>query len=163
MLNGHGLSTYIPTPNNVLSQFAIYDYRIQKFTGALRFSLPILRLRPSRTHIAISTYNTVEVARVSGSPEKVCSFETTDNPRGLLDFQANWLAFPGRTDGHVQLVKMEADTVQAGRIHILPAHSGPLSAVHLSRDGKLLATAGQKVWLCHSVNEQPSCSHFSAC
>lgn len=67
-------------------------------------------------------------------------YGTWDNPLGLACLGKKYLAFPGRSAGHVQLIELET-----GNISIIPAHSSALRAMALSPDGEVLATASETV------------------
>ncbi|OCK85244.1 putative phosphatidylinositol 3,5-bisphosphate-binding protein [Lepidopterella palustris CBS 459.81] len=112
----------------------------------LEFRTPVQRVRLSRTHIVVVLLNSVNLYRFVSPPQKVSTFETANNPFGLCCLGDKMMTFPGRTPGQVQLVELSTRNVS-----IIPAHSTPLRALELSRDGEVLATASEtgtlvRVW-----------------
>ncbi|ROT41035.1 WD repeat domain phosphoinositide-interacting protein [Sodiomyces alkalinus F11] len=90
-------------------------------------------------HIVVVLQDSVRLYTVSKRPEFVSHYETAPNLLGLCCMSDRLLALLGNTPGHVQLVDRATRTV-----NIIPAHNSPLRALHMSRDGKLLATASYK-------------------
>lgn len=88
----------------------------------------------------MALHNYIYVYRFSTTPKKIYSFETVDNPLGLVCLGPHQVAFPGRSPGQVRQVQLET-----GNVSIVPAHETQLKALALSNDGTLLATAGEKV------------------
>ena len=82
--------------------------------------------------------NSVHVYAFSSPPEKLSIFETADNLNGLCCLGTKVVAFPGRTQGQVQLVE-----IATGNVSIIPAHGTPLRAMEMSPNGEILATASE--------------------
>ncbi|KAL9112722.1 MAG: hypothetical protein Q9227_003025 [Pyrenula ochraceoflavens] len=118
------------------NKVVIWDDAKQKPAISLEFKTPVLRVRLSKARIIVVLQNSVHVYAFSTPPNRLSVYETSDNPLGLCCLGAKLVAFPGRSHGQIQVV--EHDT---GNISIIPAHSSPLRALELSRDGALLATA----------------------
>ncbi|KAI0203261.1 WD40 repeat-like protein [Astrocystis sublimbata] len=93
----------------------------------------------SRTRVVVVQQNSVRLYAFEKPPKPLAKYETADNLLGLCCLTDKYLAFPGRTPGHVQVVRLATDSVS-----ILPAHSSSLRALQLSSDGELLATASEK-------------------
>lgn len=69
-------------------------------------------------------------------------YETSTNPHGLCCVSGDTIALPGLTSGQAQVLDS-----QAKRKRVIAAHNSPLRAMALSKDGQLLATAGENVFL----------------
>ncbi|KAI5298940.1 Phosphatidylinositol 3,5-bisphosphate-binding protein [Ascosphaera atra] len=121
-------------------KMVIWDDYKQRVVITLEFPTPVLRACLSKALIVVALRNSIEIYAFSTKPQRKYSFETGDNPQGLVSLGPNIVAFPGRTPGQVQIVELEN-----GNVSIIPAHEMPLKALGLSRDGSLLATAGEKV------------------
>ncbi len=106
----------------------------------LEFRTTVCRVRLTRQRLVVALQNTVHVYHFSAPPKVLSVYETADNPYGLCALSSKVVAFQGRTAGQVQLV--EVDT---GNVSIIPAHTSPLRALELSRDGELIATASENV------------------
>lgn len=120
---------------------------------SLEFPTAVQRVRVSRSRIIVTLLNSVNVFKFSATPEKLSSFETANNPYGLCCLGKDLVVFPGRTPGQVQLVRLSDNIVS-----IIPAHTAPLSAIALSPDGEVLATASEsgtliRVWSTASSNK----------
>ncbi|GAA5831808.1 hypothetical protein JCM11251_003893 [Rhodosporidiobolus azoricus] len=104
------------------------------------------------------------------------SYDTTDNPRGLIalatDPGASLLAFPGRQPGQVQLVRLppydpstlplppppshDPTTAPYPSVSIILAHESSLSALSTTPSGVLLATSSSKGTLVRIWDSQTS-------
>lgn len=135
-LVGGGRSPKFPQ-NKVI----IWDDIKQKSVITLEFRSEIHAVRLSRTRIIVVLIGTVHIYAFSSPPNRLHVFETHDNPLGLVALSTKTLAFPGRTPGHVQLFDLNT-----GIVNIIPAHSSPLSAITISPQGDLLATASETVF-----------------
>ncbi|KAI1181197.1 WD40 repeat-like protein [Nemania sp. FL0916] len=93
----------------------------------------------TKTRVVVVQQNSVRLYAFEKPPKPLAKYETADNLLGLCCLTDKYLAFPGRTPGHVQVVQLATDSVS-----ILPAHSSSLRAIQLSTDGELLATASEK-------------------
>lgn len=117
-------------------QLIIWDDAKQKAVMSVEVRTSILSVRLTKSRIVIALKNSIHVYAFSLPPKKLSVFETADNPLGLVCLGSKLLAFPGRSQGQVQLYELET-----GNVSIIPAHSSPLRAMNLSPDGELLATA----------------------
>ncbi|EXJ62914.1 hypothetical protein A1O7_03357 [Cladophialophora yegresii CBS 114405] len=116
----------------------IWDDAKQKVAITLEQKTAVLRVRLTKSWIAIAIQNSIHLYKFSSPPERSASFETVDNPLGLCCLGARIVAFPGRSPGKVQLVELAS-----GNVSIIPAHTSALRAMDLSSDGQLLATASE--------------------
>lgn len=67
-------------------------------------------------------------------------YDTARNPYALCCISGDTMILPGLTSGQVQLLGLTDK-----RKRVMPAHDAPLRQIALSRDGEILATAGEKV------------------
>ena len=116
----------------------IWDDAKQKPVINLEFRSEVLAVRLSRSRIIVVLLSAVHIYAFSSPPNRLHVFETDLNPFGLVHLGEKMLAFPGRRPGHVNLFDLTSENVS-----IIPAHSSALSALVISPDGKLLATASE--------------------
>ncbi|KAF2454127.1 WD40-repeat-containing domain protein [Lineolata rhizophorae] len=133
-LVGGGKQPHFPE-NKVI----IWDEKSQTAAITMEFRTEVKRVCLSKDHIVVVLLNSVNLYRFAKPPSKITMFETSNNPFGLCCLGKRVVAFPGRTPGHVQIVELATKNVS-----IVPAHSLPLRALDLSRDGEFLATASEK-------------------
>ena len=136
-LVGGGRSPKFP-PNKVI----IWDDIKEKAVITLEFRSEVHAVRLSRQRIIVVLIGTVHIYAFSSPPTRLHVFETHDNPLGLVALSSKFLAFPGRTPGHVNIFDLAT-----GIVSIIPAHSTPLSAITISPQDDLLATASETVFL----------------
>lgn len=133
------------TDHSIANQMIIWDDSKQRVVITLEFKSAVLRTLLSKSLIVIALRNSIEIYQFSTTPRKIHEFETGDNSEnGLVCLGPDIVAFPGRTAGQVQLVDLKT-----GNVSIIPAHETRLRTLALSRDGLLLATAGEKVSIEH--------------
>jgi hypothetical protein len=72
----------------------------------------------------------------NGSKSRIGVYETASNLHGHCCLGSRKLAFPGRTQGHVQVVDLETR-----KVSILPAHKEAVRAIAMSKDESIVATA----------------------
>lgn len=123
---------------DICLQVVIWDDAKQKVAITLELKTAVLRVRLTKSWIAIAIHNSIHLYKFSSPPEKTAVFETVDNPLGLCCLGNRLVAFPGRSPGKVQLVELAS-----GNVSIIPAHTSALRAMDLSADGQLLATASE--------------------
>lgn len=116
----------------------IWDDAKQKAAITLEQKTAVLRVRLTKSYIAIAIQNSIHLYKFSSPPERTAIFETADNPLGICCLGSRVVAFPGRSPGKVQLVELAS-----GNVSIIPAHTSALRAMDLSSDGSLLATASE--------------------
>lgn len=120
----------------------IWDDSKRKVAAQLSVLTSVRGVRISRTHIVVALLNSIRVYHFLSTPELYQAYETASNPYGLCCLGASTLLFPGRTAGQVQVVELNT-----GNVSIIPAHSGALRALALSRDEEVIATASETVGL----------------
>jgi len=125
-------------PKYPQNKVVIWDDSKQKSAMALDFRTQVLRVRLSRTRIVVALQNSIHVYAFSSPPEKLSTYETTDNFNGLCCLGTELIAFPGTAAGRVQLVD-----IKRGNISIIAAHTSSLKAMEMSPDGQILATASE--------------------
>lgn len=119
-------------------QVMIWDDAKQKVVITLELKTAVLRVRLTKSWIAIAIQNSIHLYKFSSPPERTAIFETADNPLGICCLGSKIVAFPGRSPGKVQLVELSS-----GNVSIIPAHTAALRAMDLSGDGQYLATASE--------------------
>jgi WD repeat-containing protein 45 len=134
-LVGGGRSPAIPQ-----HKVTIWNDGNRKKIITLEFRSSVKRVRLSRTKIVVVLKNAVNYYSFAQPPEKLGSCETIDNPKGLCVLSAKHMAFPGRTQGHVQVLD-----IATKNISIIPAHTTALAALCISPRGDLIATASEQV------------------
>jgi WD repeat-containing protein 45 len=125
----------------------IWDDAKQRTAITLELKTAVLRVRLTKSRIAVALQNSIHLYNFSSPPEKSSVFETAENPLGLVCLGSKIVAFPGRSPGKVQLVELSS-----GNVSIIPAHTSALRALDLSRDGTLLATASETGTLIRVFN-----------
>ncbi|KAF2758387.1 WD40 repeat-like protein [Pseudovirgaria hyperparasitica] len=131
----------------------IWDDLKEKTPITLEFRSPVQRVRISRSHLVVVLLNSVNLYKLASPPQKLATFDTANNPYGLCCLGEQLMVFPGRTPGQIQLVRLSNNLVS-----IIPAHSSQLSALDLSADGEILATASEqgtliRVWATTSSSK----------
>jgi hypothetical protein len=108
------------------------------------FTLPALTtvrgVRISRTHIVIVLQTSVKVYKFEVPPQPWGEYQTVENPYGICCLGTKHLAIPAITSGQVRLIELATKNVS-----LVPAHTSPLRALDISRDGQILATASETV------------------
>ncbi|CAI7648649.1 unnamed protein product [Penicillium manginii] len=120
------------------NKLVIWDDAKQKAAITLEFQTSVLGIGLSKSRIVVALLNSIHVFAFATEPKKLSFYETCDNPLGLVCLGEKVLAFPGKSAGQVRLVELTT-----GNISIIPAHSSPLRAMALGRDGEVLATASE--------------------
>jgi len=118
------------------NKVVMWDDLKQRPVIGLDFRTQVLKVRLSRTRIVVALQNSIHVYAFSSPPEKLSTYETTDNFNGLCCLGTEHIVFPGTAAGRVQLVG-----IKTGNISIIAAHTSSLKAMELSPDGQILATA----------------------
>ncbi len=141
------------------NKVVIWDDTKQKSVMELDFTSSVRAVRLRRDRIIVVLENKVIVYSFASPPEKLHTFETCDNELGLCalaPLENNVLAFPGRTEGFIQIAYLSNSshlspdqptrmTRASPNISIIHAHAGSLSCLNISQDGKLVASASAVV------------------
>ncbi|KAI9137658.1 WD40-repeat-containing domain protein [Paraphysoderma sedebokerense] len=135
----------------------LYDDLKGKPIVTLEFRSPIKNVKLRRDSIIVTLKTKIYVYSFGPTPKKLISMETAENELGLMDVSSEEncavAAVVGRTKGHVQIINfttyVSALSTSISRngpppSHIIPAHTAPLVALALSRQGNRLATASVK-------------------
>lgn len=125
-------------PKFAQNRVVIWDEAKARVALELAVLTTVRGVRLQRSTAVVVLQNSVRLFTLTKPARLVAAYETADNVRGLCAMSEERLAFPGRTPGHVQLVETATHNVS-----IIPAHASPLRAIELSRDGEVLATAGE--------------------
>lgn len=123
------------SPNKVL----VWDEKKVLFTREIVCPARIRGLCVLDRRVVAVLADDVRLYSIQSGATLDARYPTCANPAGLCSTSKTHLAFPGRTPGHVQLVRLQSQAVS-----IIPAHASALGALALSRDGALLATASEK-------------------
>ncbi|CCD53941.1 similar to WD repeat domain phosphoinositide-interacting protein 3 [Botrytis cinerea T4] len=124
--------------NNELPEVIIWDDLKAKVAAQVSVLTSVRGVRITRTHIVVALLNSIRVYHFQSNPTLYQAYETASNPNGLCCLSASILIFPGRTAGQVQVVELNS-----GNVSIIPAHTGALRALALSRDDEIIATASE--------------------
>ncbi|KAM3151108.1 SVP1-like protein 2 [Botrytis cinerea] len=116
----------------------IWDDLKAKVAAQVSVLTSVRGVRITRTHIVVALLNSIRVYHFQSNPTLYQAYETASNPNGLCCLSASILIFPGRTAGQVQVVELNS-----GNVSIIPAHTGALRALALSRDDEIIATASE--------------------
>lgn len=117
----------------------IWNDDSQRKSSTLEFRSIVKNVRITRNRIIVALMNSVHVYAFSQPPERLHVFDTTDNPRGLVEMSNKHLIFPGRTQGHIQVLDLPS-----GNVSIIPAHASALAALAISPAGDILASASEQ-------------------
>jgi WD repeat-containing protein 45 len=133
-LVGGGRSPKFPQ-NKVI----IWDDKKDKVALEITTLTAVRGVQLNKSRVVVVLQNSVRVYAFEKQPRPLAKYETADNLLGLCALSDNYLIFPGRTPGQVQVVELATENVS-----IIPAHTSRLQALQLSTDGELLATASEK-------------------
>ncbi|ESP03877.1 hypothetical protein LOTGIDRAFT_185244 [Lottia gigantea] len=113
----------------------------------ITFSQPVVGVKVLRDRLIVILRNQVHVFSFPNEPQKLYTFSTGDNPKGLCSVSCygKILVFPGIKCGSVQIVDLEttqpSQTVSPVTIN---AHQNALACLTVDQKGTLIATASRK-------------------
>ncbi|KAF7909724.1 uncharacterized protein EAF01_003442 [Botrytis porri] len=125
-------------PKFAQNKVIIWDDLKAKIAAQVSVLTSVRGVRITRTHIVVALLNSIRVYHFQSNPTLYQAYETASNLYGLCCLSASILIFPGRTAGQVQVVELNS-----GNVSIIPAHTGALRALALSRDDEIIATASE--------------------
>ncbi|XP_052266608.1 WD repeat domain phosphoinositide-interacting protein 4-like isoform X2 [Dreissena polymorpha] len=121
----------------------------QKVVLDITFPQPVIAVRLKKDRLIAVLRNQVHVFTFPNNVQKLQTFETRDNPKGLCEASpfGGTLAFlgPGKAAGSVQIVNL--DKIQPGQTPApvtIHAHKGEVACLAVNQNGTLLATASVK-------------------
>lgn len=121
----------------------MWDDSQQKVAGELEFKQPVKAVRLRKEKIVVVLEDKTFVFKMHDMTLIDC-IKTLPNPRGMVALNSGEtnmevLATPAPETGHVRI-----DIFHKKKDHIIKAHDGPIAALSLCADGRLLATASDK-------------------
>ncbi|KAL5017843.1 hypothetical protein ScPMuIL_003565 [Solemya velum] len=111
------------------------------------FSQPVVSVKLKKDRLIIVLRNQVHVFSFPNNCQKLFSFDTRDNPKGLIDCSpfGPILVFPGYKCGSVQIVDLETSQPSQSISPVtINAHKNEVACMALNQSGTLLATASKK-------------------
>ncbi|BFZ63860.1 WD repeat domain phosphoinositide-interacting protein 3 [Saitoella coloradoensis] len=134
----------------------IWDDQKRKPIFEIEFKSEVKAVRLRRDRIVVVLESRVHVYSFTTPPQKLHTFETTPNLRGLCALSTassdmGTLAFPGRSAGQLQIASLPPSPDSTPKINLIQAHASGLSCLAMSDDGSRLATASEtgtliRVW-----------------
>lgn len=166
-----GGGKYPKYPSN---KVIVWDDQKEKCVIELEFRSEVKKVCITRDKVIVALLSKIFVYSLCSNPTKLCSFDTFDNDYGALSvchsLDYSVLAFPGRQQGHVQLVDME--TFPSGNetflspekestpvtqrkplnVSIISAHSSTVTLLSFNNKGNLLASTSSRGTLVRVFN-----------
>ncbi|KAK2186319.1 hypothetical protein NP493_206g04008 [Ridgeia piscesae] len=121
----------------------------KKIVLEFTFSQPVVGVRLRKDMLIVVLRNQVHVFSFPNNPQKLFTFGTRDNPKGLCEvspgLDKQLLIFPGYKCGSVQVVDLgQSEPSQSTSPVTINAHQSDLACLALNQDGTLLATASKQ-------------------
>lgn len=138
-----GLISGGSSPKWPIEEFVIWDDEQKKSVAKIYTSLPAKRACMTESHVALVYDEGLLIYRIDLAAKELITFESrlgkypsASNPNSLCCLGDRYAIFPGRTAGQVNVLKLANRTNT-----IIPAHTTQLSALAVSRDESMIATA----------------------
>ncbi|CDW51936.1 Helicase C and DEAD domain containing protein [Trichuris trichiura] len=137
----------------------IWDDDKKCFVAEVAFPSEVLSLKMSYAKLVVVLRKQVHVFSFPGTPTKLVSLETRENPHGLCalsaDLTMEYLAFPGYRTGSVQLTNLKLlSRSSSASPSVINAHDSELACISLNCQGSLLATASERGTLIRIFSTQ---------
>ncbi|KFD54228.1 hypothetical protein M513_05005 [Trichuris suis] len=137
----------------------IWDDDKKCFVAEFAFPSEVLSLKMSHAKLVVVLRKQVHVFSFPGTPTKLVSLETRENPHGLCalsaDLTMEYLAFPGYRTGSVQLTNLKLlSRSSSASPSVINAHDSELACISLNCQGSLLATASERGTLIRIFSTQ---------
>ena len=121
----------------------------KKLVIELTFSQPVVAVRMRKDRLIVVLRNQVHVFTFPNEIQKLYTFDTRDNPKGLCEVSSSLdrqlLVFPGYKTGSLQLVDLETtEPGQSTAPVTINAHQAELACIALNSQGTMVATASRK-------------------
>ncbi|GAA5980380.1 hypothetical protein JCM10908_001633 [Rhodotorula pacifica] len=168
-----------PTPLYPPNKVVLFDVKADRAVAELEFRENVRGLAARRDRLVVALRRRVIVFVLGQGQTGIWregTYATTDNPKGLVTLASSpgssVLAFPGRQPGQIQVVRLPAldmslpnippppshDPTSAPypAVSVLLAHSSALSAISVTPDGRLLASASKQGTLVRIWDAQTS-------
>ncbi|ELT94793.1 hypothetical protein CAPTEDRAFT_208377 [Capitella teleta] len=131
----------------------------QKLVMEFTFAQPVVGVKIRKDKLIVVLRNQVHVFSFPNNPQKLFTFHTRDNPKGLCEvsfcLDNKLLVFPGYKCGSVQLVDLAiTDPDQSSSPVTINAHQGELAIIAINQQGSQIATASQKGTLIRVFDTQ---------
>uniref|UniRef100_A0A5S6QT76 WD repeat domain phosphoinositide-interacting protein 4 n=1 Tax=Trichuris muris TaxID=70415 RepID=A0A5S6QT76_TRIMR len=137
----------------------IWDDDKKCFVAEFAFPSEVLGLKMSHAKFVVVLRKQVHVFSFPGTPTKLVSLETRENPHGLCalsaDLTMEYLVFPGYRTGSAQLTNLKLlSRSSSASPSVINAHDSELACISLNCQGSLLATASERGTLIRIFSTQ---------
>jgi len=123
-------------PKYPLKKVMLWDDKTEKCVGELSFKFPVRSVKLHKEKIVVALDNRVHIYRFSDL-ELLDAIDTCENPQGLCDITTTdylIIVCPDTRKGAIRVINYENNRSIA---HLV--HESPISAIAITRDGKLTA------------------------
>lgn len=129
----------------------IWDDKEKRFVLEFTFSSKVMALRMRRDKLFVTLRNQIHVFSFPNLPVKLFSFDTIDNPKGLIEVsplnmsEKQLLVFPAHKIGSLQIVDLALTEPGLSTTPVcISAHQTEIACIALNQHGTKLATASKK-------------------